>query len=138
MIKVVLDTNVLVSAHLKEQGLEADVLRLVLAEAIALYVTEPIMDEYAFVLRRPKFSFHPAHLENSISRIRAVSIAVTPKHSVTISPDEADNRFLECAEQAQADYLVTGNKRHFPKRWKTTAIVNAREFLEAITPDLKS
>jgi putative PIN family toxin of toxin-antitoxin system len=138
MIKVVLDTNVLVSAHLKEQGLEADVLRLALAEAIALYVTDPIMDEYAFVLRRPKFSLHSVHLENSISRIRAVSIAVTPKHSVTISPDEADNRFLECAEEAKADYLVTGNKRHFPKRWKTTAIVNAREFLQAISQELKS
>jgi putative PIN family toxin of toxin-antitoxin system len=138
MIKVVLDTNVLVSAHLKEQGLEADVLRLALAEAIALYVTQQIMDEYEFVLRRPKFSLQSIHLEMSISRIRAVSIAVTPKSTVTISPDETDNRFLECAEESHADYLVTGNKRHFPKRWKTTAIVNARQFLETISPELKS
>ena len=39
---------------------------------------------------------------------------------------------LECAEVASADYLVTGNKRHFPKRWKVTAVVNARELLGLI------
>jgi predicted nucleic acid-binding protein len=52
--------------------------------------------------------------------------------TLSVSPDEADNRFLECAGEAQADYLVTGNKRHFPKRWKSTQVVNARELLELI------
>jgi len=138
MIRVVLDTNVLVSAHLNQQGLEADVLRLAFAQAIELYVTEPILAEYEFVLRRPKFSLDSAHLAHAMSRIRAVGIVATPKSNVALSPDEPDNRFLECAEEAAAAYLVTGNKRHFPKRWKGTAVVNAREFLESISPDLKS
>ncbi len=56
---------------------------------------------------------------------------------VSISPDPADNRFLECAEAAQADYLVTGNKRHFPERWGKTVVVNARELLEMISPKLE-
>jgi predicted nucleic acid-binding protein len=43
-----------------------------------------------------------------------------------------DNRFLECAESAGADFLVTGNRRHFPKVWKTARIVNAREFLSSV------
>jgi uncharacterized protein len=47
--------------------------------------------------------------------------------------DPDDDCFLECAEAAQADFLITGNKRHFPKRWKGTEIVNAREFLTSIT-----
>jgi uncharacterized protein len=42
------------------------------------------------------------------------------------------NRFLECAEAASADCLFTGNKRNFPKRWKTTVVVNARELLGLI------
>jgi predicted nucleic acid-binding protein len=45
------------------------------------------------------------------------------------STDEADTRFQECAETATADYLVTGNKRHFPKSCKTTEVVNAQELL---------
>jgi len=54
---------------------------------------------------------------------------VTPHELVSESRDDFDNRFLECAEAADAHYRVTGNKRHFPKRWKSTHIVNAREFL---------
>jgi predicted nucleic acid-binding protein len=43
-----------------------------------------------------------------------------------------DNVFLECAEAAQADYLVTGNQRHFPERWKKTKVIGARELIEFI------
>ena len=57
---------------------------------------------------------------------------VTPRDIVTESKDEPDNRFLECAEEADADYLVTGNKRHFPKSWKSTRIVNSREFIQVV------
>ncbi len=42
------------------------------------------------------------------------------------------NRFLECAEAAQADFLVTGNIRHFPKHYKTTTVVKTREFLNTL------
>jgi predicted nucleic acid-binding protein len=45
---------------------------------------------------------------------------------------DADNRFLECAGAAEAEFLVTGNKRHFPKRWKKTRVVNARGLLGMI------
>jgi predicted nucleic acid-binding protein len=53
---------------------------------------------------------------------------------VTACRDEPDNRFLECAEAAGAEFLVTGNKRHFPQRWKTTRVANAREVLALIGP----
>jgi predicted nucleic acid-binding protein len=53
---------------------------------------------------------------------------------VSKSTDDADNRFLECAEAAGADFLVTGNKRHFPRLWEKTQVVNARELLGLIGP----
>ena len=137
MIKVVLDTNVVVSAHLKEDGLQAGVLRLAFAKAFALYVSEPILAEYELLLHRVKFSFDQRRIEQSLARINQVGIVVKPTQTIAVSPDEPDNRFLECAEEAQADYLVTGNERHFPKRWKATRVVNTREFLELISPDLK-
>ena len=53
---------------------------------------------------------------------------------MTASRDADDNRFLECTEAAGADYLVTGNKKHFPAMYKNTRIVDAREFLDLIDP----
>jgi predicted nucleic acid-binding protein len=50
--------------------------------------------------------------------------------TLSISPHESDNRILECAEAARADYLVTGNTKHFPDRHKTTMIVSGRQFLD--------
>jgi len=42
--------------------------------------------------------------------------------------------FLECADAARADYLVTGNQKHFPKFWKNTKIITPREFVSLTAP----
>jgi predicted nucleic acid-binding protein len=57
---------------------------------------------------------------------------VKPDKSLRISKDEADNRFYECAEAAEAEYLVTGNVKHFPRDHKTTRIVTARQMLDIL------
>ncbi|MBZ5724690.1 MAG: PIN domain-containing protein [Acidobacteriia bacterium] len=57
-----------------------------------------------------------------------VSTLVVPARTLSASSDEPANRFLECAEAAKADFLVTGNKQHFPEQWKAIRVVNAREF----------
>ncbi len=53
---------------------------------------------------------------------------IEPRHTVSVSADEPDNRFL--AETSGANFLVTGNKRHFPETWKSTRVVTARQLLE--------
>jgi putative PIN family toxin of toxin-antitoxin system len=136
MIRVVLDTNVIVSAHLHEEGLEATVFLLALSGTIALCVSHPILAEYEGVLSRKKFSLAPHRVTRSLEQIRAASRMVKPKRTLTECPDSEDNRFLECAEAARADYLITGNKRHFPAHWSKTTVVNAREFLEITGPEL--
>jgi len=137
MIRVVLDTNIVVSASLKEEGREAAVLSLALTGNLSLHVSEAILTEYEEVLHRKKFRLSPGRVDRLLDLIRRESTLVMPSHVLSISPHEPDNRLLECAEEAQADYLVTGNKRHFPKRWKGTLVVNARELLELITAGLK-
>ncbi len=62
---------------------------------------------------------------------------VVPSRRTQVTPDPDDNIFLECAEEARADYLVTGNKRHFPRFWEFTKIVNARELLELSASHLR-
>ena len=132
MIRVVLDTNVLVSANLSAEGLESLVVSLALNQKIQLHVSEPILQEYERVLRYPRLKFEAKEVARFLARLRRSSVLVMPTRTVSASPDEADNRFLECAEAAGADFLVTGNKKHFPKRWKTTEVVNARELLGRI------
>jgi uncharacterized protein len=117
---------------LKPDGLERSVLNLALAERIQLYISTKIFTEYAQVLHRSKLKINPDLADESLHIISAHATMVTPTRALSVSPDEDDNRFLECAEEAQADYLVTGNKRHFPKRWKSTQVINARELLELI------
>ena len=135
--RVVLDTNVVVSAHLKSEGYERHVLDLVLAGKLQLAVTEAILGEYADVLSRSKFGIGAKQVARSMRLIRVAARIVRPQHELKVTPYPADDRFLECADVARADYLVTGNKRHFPKSWRQTLIVNARELLEWIAPDLR-
>jgi putative PIN family toxin of toxin-antitoxin system len=136
MIRIVLDTNVIVSAHLHEAGLEATVFLLALSRRIIFCVSEPILAEYAGVLRRRKFALDPHRVIRSLEQIRSAGRSVRPKRTLTACPDPEDNRFLECAEAGGADYLITGNKRHFPTHWGKIRMVNAREFLEITGPEL--
>ncbi len=126
--KVVLDPNVVVPAHLNEVGFEASVLTL----ALALCASELILAEYELVLHREKFRLNPPYVDRLLRLIRAR--AVNPLHTFSVASDPADNRFLECAEEAKADFLITGNKRHFPERWKSTQAVNAKELIEIVMP----
>ena len=69
--------------------------------------------------------------------LRKAARIVRPRHRLNVTRDPDDNRFLECAEASKADYIVTGNKRHFPKKWRQTQVVNARELLEWVIPELR-
>jgi uncharacterized protein len=132
MPRVVLDTNVVISAHLNPAGLERAVLNWALEQGF--FVSEPILKEYGDVLRRTKFKIDPSLATASMDLIRSRGTLVSPTRKVTESRDPDDNQFLECSEACNADYFVTGNKRHFPTSYKNTRIVDAREFLDLIDP----
>ena len=134
---VVLDTNVIVSAHLNADGLEAAVFLLVLAGKIHAVLSETVLAEYKEVLLRPKFGLSAARVEKALKTLRASSRIVKPIQSVSVAADPADNKFLECAEAGEADYLVTGNRRHFPKTFGKTKVVNARELVRLVIPNLQ-
>jgi putative PIN family toxin of toxin-antitoxin system len=132
MIRLVLDTNVLVSANLNDEGLESLVVALALNRKTEICLSAAILDEYRRVLLYPRLKFVPSEVARFLTRLRGSSIMVAPARTLSVSSDEPDNRFLECAETAGADFLVTGNKKHFPKRWKTTRVVTARELFGLI------
>jgi uncharacterized protein len=61
---------------------------------------------------------------------------VTPSRLKHVTSDPADSIFVECADAARADYLITGNQRHFPTFWKNTKMIISSEFLSIIAPHL--
>jgi len=131
MIRVVIDTNILVSALLKPEDIPAAIVMLALSRKVELCVSDDIFAEYDEVVRRPRFNLPADAIEGVLRSIRKLGHWVEPSVRVEgIDPD--DNIFLECALAAKADYLVTGNQRHFPDRWKKTKVISARELIELL------
>jgi uncharacterized protein len=132
--RIVIDTNVLISAALKPSGRQALVLELVAFRAVEMFVSEPILAEYREVFSRPKFShLDPKDISRLLALIEAEATMVTAAGKLTISEHDSDNRFYECADAVAADYIVTGNLKHFKHPHKNTRIVNARQLLEILT-----
>ena len=128
-MRVVLDTNILISALWKPDGLEAQVVRLAREGEILPCVSEALWAEYHDVLSRDKFLKLREAAGNLLFELALRVTYVHPKTRITVSKDDEDNRVLECAGEARAEYLITGNLRHFPGKWECTKIVNARAFL---------
>ena len=135
-LRLVLDTNVVVSATLKPGGLERVSLVFALSAPARLYVSPDILEEYERVLSKPQLRLSPLRVRQVMSLVKSRALLVRPLQRLDMTLDPDDNVFLECADRARADFLITGNKRYFPRFWKSTKIVNARELLELIAPHL--
>jgi uncharacterized protein len=130
MIRAVIDTNILVSALLQPESLPAAVLMLALSGEVHLWVSEAVFAEYDEVIRRPRFRIRPDVIEGTLHSIRELGHWVKPNARIEECPDPDDDIFLECAQASGAEYLVTGNRRHFPVRWMKTRVIGARELIE--------
>jgi putative PIN family toxin of toxin-antitoxin system len=135
-LRLVIDTNVVISAALKPEGLQRTTFLLAITKPARLYVSQPILEEYAEVLSRPEFKIRKGLRQQLLQLIKNRGNLVVPSRRLEVSGDPDDNRFLECADAARADYLVTGNLRHFPRFWKKTKIITPREFIGLVAPHL--
>jgi putative PIN family toxin of toxin-antitoxin system len=135
MIRAVLDTNIIVSALLQPLGPPAQILMLALGGSIQLCVSGSVYAEYEEVIRRPRFQRSEDIIAGTLQAIREKGIWVRPTERVTACPDPDDDIFLECAVAAKADYIVTGNLKHFPVSWAGSRIVTPRWLLDNITAE---
>lgn len=136
-LRLVIDSNVIVSAILQPKGNERAAAIFALTSPAKLFISSEILEEYQLVLARPKFGIFKENSKEFIKLIRSKATLVKPESNITQCPDPDDNKFLACAFEAKADYLITGNLKHFPHFWYSTKIVNARKFLSIISPHLK-
>lgn len=138
MIRAVVDTNVLVSTLISPAGNEALILLAVRQGLVKPCFSEEILQEYAEVLARPKFAFPPDEIKALIALLRSQGEEVhDPAPPTPGLPDPGDDTFLACAKAAAVDFIVTGNKRHFPPRaCGAIRVVNAAELLDRITLEI--
>jgi len=130
-MKIVLDTNVLVSGLLTPFGPSGEIVRMVFSGEILLYIDARILSEYQDVLHRPKFNFNKDHIGTLLYFIEQYGQFISSSPLTNRLPDFDDEPFLEVAIAGRVRSLVTGNTAHYhsPLR-KGVNILSPSEFIE--------
>ena len=126
LARVVLDTNVIVSALLSPLGNPSKIYKMFLTGFLSLIYSLDILDEYQDVLNRPRLKIPSDEITIVFSAIKHYGKQIEPFPSTNDMIDESDRIFYDAAKNAKA-YLITGNIRHYPKE---PYILTPREFLE--------
>lgn len=132
-MRIVIDTNVLISALLVGTSLPAHLVVLWREGRLHLLTTSVQLDELMRVTRYPKIRerLSPALAGRLINELRDVAITVTDLPTVTVCADPDDNYLLAMASVGAADFLITGDKADLLSmgRYEGTKIVTVRDFL---------
>ena len=129
-MKVVFDTNILVSALAFPGGRGEAVLRRVIEEHDQLVISKPILDELLGILAR-KFSRDAEELAHVAVFLSGLALSVRPRRKLQVVKDEPDNRILECAIAGHAEAIVTGDRALLALReYRGVRIISLREYLD--------
>lgn len=130
-MKIILDTNVLVSGLLSPFGSPGKIMRMVTIGDLELCYDARILCEYRDVLLRPKFHFDQTHVDYLLDQIKACGHEVMGEPLAERLVDQDDEPFLEIALAGKARCVVTGNLKHYPaKKRQGVLVVSPTEFLE--------
>lgn len=139
MQKVIIDTNVMVSALIQRSYPYRIIYDLVIDEKIKLCVSDELLAEYYEVLSRKKFSkFQDFFIraERLLSDIESKSVKYFPIIKLDLISDYDNNIILELADESLADFIITGNTTDFTfPTYKLTKIVTPKEYWENHQPD---
>ncbi len=110
MKKVIIDTNILISAAISGRKPE-EVIKFIIASSDYQWIVSPsILDEYVQVLNRPKLKLNSQQKQIWLYLIERVTILVNVAQKVDFERDPKDAKFIECAIAADADFLITGDR----------------------------
>ena len=128
-MRIVVDTNVLVSGLLSSSGPPSSVVNLVLGRQVRLLVDNRILFEYDDVLRREELGFRIDTVNSLMDFIKAEAEYINAQPLNRAFQDKDDQVFYEVAVGGKADALVTGNLKHFPKE---LIIQTPRQFVDSL------
>ena len=126
-MKIVIDTNVIVSALINSNGMPGKILALVLGGRIKILYDNRIIFEYIDVLSRKNFGFNEEIINDMIDYFKNDGEFINSEYSNVMFIDETDKKFYEVFKSGEAEYLITGNIKHFPKE---DGIIIPKEFIE--------
>jgi putative PIN family toxin of toxin-antitoxin system len=131
VLRVVLDTNVLISAILFG-GKPRQILEKAIRGEIRLCLSEPILEELKGVLQRSKFEYSPEMIQFILTELTGIADFVNPSETLNVVlEDPEDNRILECAIEAKANYVISGDFHLLRLRsYRNIEVVNVTAFLE--------
>lgn len=130
-MRIVVDTNVLVSGLLSPHGPPGRIADGLVAEELRALFDDRILDEYRDVLRRPRFGFESRDVDDLLHQLLSSGEHVSAPPVSVVLPDLDDLPFLEVAVAGGADALVTGNLKHFARGARLRAnVVDPNRFLE--------
>jgi putative PIN family toxin of toxin-antitoxin system len=138
MMRVVLDANVSVSAALKPHSKPAQIIDLVKEGEIALVLSHAILEEIKKVFRYPKIRkelrIAASEIDEALAKIAQVAILTPGKMQISaVKDDPEDNRYLECAVEGRADFIISGDKHLLNlKTYQDIKIVTPAEFLGSL------
>lgn len=115
-MRVVIDTNVMVSGVLNPYGPPGRIVNALLSETITVLHDDRILSEYREVLLRPTFGFSRSDVEILLDFVELTGEHVSAEPLSLVLPDPNDLPFLEVATSGGADALITGNIKHFKPR----------------------
>ncbi len=129
-MKVVFDTNILVSALVFPGGRGEAALRRIVEEQDQLVISKPILDELLGILGR-KFARDVEELAHAVVFLSELGTVVKPRRRLRVVKDDPDNRILECAIAGRADAIVTGDKALLGLReYRGVRILSLRDYLD--------
>ena len=133
-MKVVFDTNIFISAFAIPGGKAEEAYIYALRGKFALYSSVAILTETAQKLRE-KFGWPNDRITRLLKMMAKISMVLKTHPHIHILSDGPDNRILECALAAKADYIVTGDKHLLSlKEFQDIKIIRLSEFLENLKP----
>jgi len=132
--RIVCDTNVLVSAFIHYGGNEWKVLDLARGGEVLLVMSWDILEEFRNVITREKFGLSSDLVADVIALIIEISEFIEPESSINIiSGDPSDNKFIECAVDGKAGFIISGDKHLLNlSQYHGIRILRAKEFLEMV------
>ena len=132
-LRIVLDSNVIISAFLFG-GQPGHILHRVIEGSLQCFISLPILDEIRDILQRPKFGLSSDRALDLVEQLHDICRVVTPGKSIrAISADPDDNRVLECAAEAGARIIVSGDSHLLaPGQWRGIRILSPADFVKDV------
>jgi putative PIN family toxin of toxin-antitoxin system len=130
-MRVILDTNIIVSAFLNHKGIPGEILSLVLTHKIIICYDNKIFSEYTDVLMRSKFNFDNDFVNNFLEFVRNNGEYIVAETQDIQFDDVVDNILYDVFKSSNAEYIITGNKKHYPQEEN---IISPREYADGAVP----